>query len=73
MNTDVCDTLKEIMDNVNGTWKENVLLDNNTDNPLVDAYNQGAEAMAAQVMFYLQLRLNVLTHIDMKFDIGGNK
>jgi len=52
------ETLKmliNIMNHVNGDWKDSVRIDNDTDNELSDAYNQGVEAMAAKVMFYLSI------------------
>ena len=33
--------------------RENVRIENTTDNPLVDAYNQGMDAMYGQVQAYL--------------------
>ena len=42
-----------IAESVGGEWKESVLVDNTTDNPMVDAYNEGVKAMAAQVCHYL--------------------
>jgi hypothetical protein len=41
--------LGDIAEKTGGDWKELVLIDNDTDNPLVDAYNDGVRAMASQV------------------------
>ena len=43
-----CEILESIATGLGGEWKDNVLIDNETDNPLVDAYNDGVNAMAKQ-------------------------
>ena len=53
MKDETLEMLINIMNHVNGDWKDSVRIDNDTDNELSDAYNQGVEAMAAKVMFYL--------------------
>lgn len=50
--------LENIATNVGGEWKENVLIDNDTDNPLVDAYNEGVKAMANQACCYVSAILS---------------
>ena len=45
--------LENIATNVGGEWKENVLIDNDTDNPLVNAYNEGVKAMGNQACYFV--------------------
>lgn len=58
----MADTLELILNGVKGKWKEDTLLDNHNGNDLVDAYNEGVKAMAAQVAFYVHhtMELNAL-------------
>ncbi len=49
----VLEVLDHIAVNVGGDWKNNVLVDNEMDDALVDAYNEGVRAMASQVCFYV--------------------
>lgn len=49
------DILKQILNDMD-KWEESVRIsDNPNDNPLVDAYNEGANAMASKVKFYLNV------------------
>ena len=50
--------LENIASNVSGELKVNVLIDNSTDNPLVDAYNEGVNAMALQICWYVSAILS---------------
>lgn len=43
------DTLFQIATNASSDWKNEVLIDNSTEDELVDAYNQGVRAMAVKV------------------------
>lgn len=45
--------LGDIAEKTGGDWKEFVLIDNDNDNPLVDAYNEGVRAMASQVCYFV--------------------
>ena len=45
--------LGRIAENAGGEWEQAVLINNDTDNDLVDAYNEGVRAMASQVCYYL--------------------
>ena len=40
--------LNRLAQDIGGEWKSLVLIDNETDNPMVDAYNEGVRAMASQ-------------------------
>ncbi len=46
--------LGKLCTDIGGTWKQAVLIDNDNDNPYVDAYNEGVNAMASQVVGLLQ-------------------
>ena len=46
--------LGKLCTDICGTWKQAVLIDNDNDNPYVDAYNEGVNAMASQVVGLLQ-------------------
>lgn len=46
--------LGRIAENVGGEWEQNVLINNDTENDFVDAYNEGVRAMASQVCYYIQ-------------------
>ena len=46
--------------------RENARIDNTTDNPLVDAYNQGIDAMYGQIQTYLN-------KMALKKAFGGEK
>ena len=49
------DILKQIINDMD-KWEETVRIsDNPNDNPLVDAYNEGVNAMASKVKFYLNV------------------
>ena len=49
------DILKQILNDMD-KWEESVRIsDNPNDNPLVDAYNEGVNAMASKVKFYLSV------------------
>ena len=49
------DILKQILNDMD-KWEETVLIsDNPNKNPLVDAYNDGVNAMASKVKFYLNV------------------
>ena len=50
---ELMETLTYIAQCVGGEWKENALIDNDTDNDLTDAYNEGVKAMASQVCYKL--------------------
>ena len=50
---EMIEMLGSIAENVGGEWEENVLINNDTDSDLVDAYNEGVRAMASQVCYYL--------------------
>ena len=50
---ELIDTLKMIAKNVDGNWMNLVLIDNDTENELVDAYNEGVKAMANQVYYFI--------------------
>ena len=45
--------LGRIAENAGGEWEQAVLINNDTDNDLVEAYNEGVRAMASQVCYYL--------------------
>jgi hypothetical protein len=51
--SEMIEMLGRIAENVGGEWEQAVLINNDTDNDLVDAYNQGVRAMASQVCYYL--------------------
>lgn len=51
MKNKVMDALEQVFDKVTGEWLEAVQIDNPNDNPLCDAYNEGANAMANKVKF----------------------
>ena len=51
--------LGDIAEKTGGEWKEFVLIDNDTDDPLVDAYNEGVRAMASQVCCFVSTILGV--------------
>lgn len=46
--------LGKLCTDIGGTWKQAVLIENDRDNPYVDAYNEGVNAMASQVVGLLQ-------------------
>ena len=46
--------LTDIINNIKNDLKDKVLLDNDTENELVDAYNEGVEAMSCQTVYYLR-------------------
>ena len=49
------DILKQIINDMD-KWEETVRIsDNPNENPLVDAYNEGVNAMASKVKFYLSV------------------
>lgn len=49
------DVLKQILNDID-KWKESVRIsDNPHENPLVDYYNKGVNAMASKVKFYLNV------------------
>ena len=49
------DILKQIINDMD-KWGETVRIsDNPNENPLVDAYNEGVNAMASKVKFYLNV------------------
>jgi len=49
------DILKQIMNDID-KWAEPVHIDENpNNNPLVDAYNEGVDAMANKVKYYLEI------------------
>ena len=50
---EMIEMLGTIAENVGGEWENNVLINNDTDNDLVEAYNEGVRAMASQVCYYL--------------------
>lgn len=50
---ELIEMLGKIAENVGGEWEQMVMIDNDTDNDLVDAYNEGVRAMASQVCYYL--------------------
>ena len=45
--------LGRIAESAGGEWEQAVLINNDTDNDLVKAYNEGVRAMASQVCYYL--------------------
>ena len=47
------DLLGKIAEDIGGAWKDAVLIDNDTDNNMVDAYNEGVHAMARQAIYYI--------------------
>jgi hypothetical protein len=51
---DTIELLGKLCTDIGGTWKQAVLIDNDNDNPYVDAYNEGVNAMASQVIGLLQ-------------------
>ena len=49
------DILKQILNDID-KWEETVRISENpNDNPLVDSYNEGVNAMASKVKFYLNV------------------
>lgn len=45
--------LEQIVNSVDGDLRKDALIENETDNPLVDAYNEGIEAMTNQVCHHI--------------------
>ena len=65
-------TLSKIAEDVGGDWKDKVLVDNDTNDVLVEAYNDGVRAMARQATFYIKAILDAKgLEMDVKRD--GNK
>lgn len=50
--------LKEIDDSIKYSLKDKVLIENTTDNLMVDAYNDGVRAMANQIRYYLNAMMD---------------
>ena len=46
-------TLGTIAENIGGEWEQAVMIDNDTNNDLIDAYNEGVRAMASQTIYYI--------------------
>ena len=59
MEENVVELLGRIAHGIGGEWKETVLLDNTTDNPLVKAYNEGVRAMAKQACGIVKAMMEV--------------
>ena len=55
---ELIEILENITTNVGSDWKNNVLIDDDTDNPLVKAYNEGVQAMANQVCCFMSAILS---------------
>lgn len=55
---EMIELLDKIAHGIGGDWKDLVLIDNTTDNPLVDAYNEGVRAMASQACSFVTAILN---------------
>ena len=50
---EMIDALERILKNIRGELKEAVLMENPTELDIVTAYNEGVEAMTAQVCYYI--------------------
>lgn len=59
MKNEVMNALENVFDKVTGEWLEAVQIDNPNDNPLCEAYNEGANAMANKVKFLVHSMLLV--------------
>ena len=51
---ELLNVLDKLSHDISGDWKKAVLIDNTTNNPLIDAYNEGVDAMAAQATYYVR-------------------
>lgn len=51
---EMIEMLGKLSEDIGGDWKNIVLIDNKTENPLVDAYNEGVTAMARQCIGMIQ-------------------
>lgn len=65
MSENLREVLSDIIDNIKNDWKDLVLLNNDTENELVDAYNEGVQAMSCQTVYYLR---KLLFEMEVKKD-----